>query len=119
MAKQPSTRVIPTPLEVLRVLPRIGLHLLLPAMVIGAVGGSLFDLLLRHEGYPLAMAGLLIGPVVFATVINALERLDQAHAARMTVLTEAYQRAETAKRQARAKRQGELVKFEEHRAKRR
>jgi hypothetical protein len=109
---------IPTPLDVLRVLPRCGLNLLLPAMVTGAVWGSLVDVLLGHTGYPVAMAGLVIGPVGFGFAINALHRREEEWREDMAAL-EAYRKAEDEKRRQAAERRGELVKLDEHRAPRR
>lgn len=114
----PSGRVVPTLPEVLRALPRVGLHLLLPAMVIGAFGGSLLDLLLGNGSF-LTLVGVVAGPVVFAFAINGLEDSDQAHSDKLVALAEAYRRDENTKRRTAAEDRGELVKFEEHRARRR
>ncbi|SFI21393.1 hypothetical protein [Jannaschia pohangensis] len=117
MKRAPFT--IPGPLEVLRVLPKVGLHLLLPAMVLGAVFGSLFDLLMTHSGYPVALAGLVLGPVVFAFAINGITRADEAYAEKMAAYAESYRKAENAKRTIAAQERGDLVQLEEHRARRR
>ncbi|WP_371153327.1 hypothetical protein [Jannaschia sp. 2305UL9-9] len=114
----PSGRVVPTPLEVLRALPRVGLHLLLPAMVVGAFGGSLLDLLLGWDRLA-TLCGIVVGPVAFAIAINVLERLDDAHTDKMVALAEAYRRDETEKRRAAADKRGELMKFDDFRGKRR
>ena len=112
-------RTIPSPFDILRVLPRVGLHLFLPAVVVGAIGGSLLDLVMAHEGYPLAMVGVVLGPVGFALAINALERADAAHVDEMMALAEAYRREETEKRRRVATARGELIQFEDQRARRR
>ncbi|PWJ20853.1 hypothetical protein [Jannaschia seohaensis] len=108
--------MIPTPLDVLRVLPRCGMQLLIPAMGCGAVAGSLLDLLFGHDGYPLAMAGVIVGPVLFGFAINVLERAEAAFRDDEAAAMEAYRLAETEKRRAAAERRGELVKLDEHRA---
>ncbi|TFL18229.1 hypothetical protein [Jannaschia formosa] len=110
---------IPTPLDVLRLLPRCGTQLLIPAMGCGTVVGSLLDLLLGHQGYPLAMAGLIVGPVAFGFAINALERAEAAFREDEAAAMEAYRIAETEKRREAAQRRGDLVKLDEHRAPRR
>lgn len=88
-------------------------------MVIGAVGGSMLDLLLAHDGYPLAMAGVILGPVGFALAINALERADAEHTEEMVALAEAYRHEENEKRRKAAAAKGELIRFEDHRNRRR
>ena len=107
---------VPSPLDVLRVLPQLGLNLVLPAMVVGAVQGSMVDILLGHDGYPLAKVGVVLGPVIFAFTINALHRREDEWTDEMAALSEAYRKEETRKRQEAATARGELVKLDEHRA---
>ncbi|WP_308914874.1 hypothetical protein [Jannaschia sp. LMIT008] len=111
--------IIPSPLDVLRALPRIGLHLAAPAMVMGAVCGSLVDLLLGHSGYPLAIAGVVAGPVAFALAINALHRAEDAHRDDMADMAERYRQTQTKERMAAARRRGELIELNERRPARR
>ncbi|MGB3407853.1 MAG: hypothetical protein WBA67_10200 [Jannaschia sp.] len=106
-------------LAALRAMPWLGAHLLLPALVIGAVGGSAFDLLLGHERYVLASAGVVLGPVAFALAVNALERADAAHEQDMAALAERYREEQDDLRRAAAQARGELVRFEDYRARRR
>jgi hypothetical protein len=109
---------VPSPLDVIRLLPRCGLHLVVPAMGVGAVWCSMLDILLGHEGYPLAMAGLVLGPVAFGLAINALHRREDDWREDVAAI-EAYRLAEDEKRRAAAEARGELVKLEDHRAARR
>jgi hypothetical protein len=102
---------IPTPLDVLRVLPRCGLQLVVPAMAVGAVWCSMLDILLGHEGYPLAMAGLVLGPVAFGLAINALHRAE-ARARTYLPDPDAYRATETAKRLEAARTSGVILPFE-------
>ncbi|MEL7182933.1 MAG: hypothetical protein AAFY65_05150 [Pseudomonadota bacterium] len=105
--------MIPGPMDVFRVLPKLGLNLVVPALVIGAVMGSMVDVILGSDGYPVAMLGTLLGPLGFALGINALDR-----AARLEVEApdpDAYRRAETEKRKQAAHARGELVNLDEHR----
>ena len=88
-----------------------GLRLLLPAIVIGAFGGNLLDMLLWDGAYPLTKAGIVVGPAVFALSMNALSRWERARAGE-EIVPEAYRRAETEKRMAAAQGRGELVRFE-------
>jgi hypothetical protein len=116
--RRPIPRV-PHPFEVFRALPKVGVGLMLPAVVMGAFGGSLLDLLLGNRGYLLAMAGVIVGPVAFGLAINALERSEDDAEARMAATMEAYRRTETERRRAAATARGDLVRLDEHRAGRR
>jgi hypothetical protein len=109
---------IPTPLDVIRVLPRCGLQLVVPAMGVGAVWCSMLDILLGHEGYPLAMAGLVLGPVAFGLAINALHRREGEWRDDVAAI-EAYRVAEDEKRRQAAERRGELVALDERRTRKR
>ena len=109
---------IPTPLDVLRVLPRLGAQLIVPSMCVGAVWCSMLDIMLGHDGYPFAMAGLVLGPVAFGLAINALHRREDAWRDDVAAM-EAYRLAEDDKRRAAAEARGELVRLDERRAGRR
>jgi hypothetical protein len=89
----------------------LGVRLILPAMVYGAVGGSLIDMLAGFEGWPAARLGVVLGPVGFALAINWLERAEAEWRASTRVDVEAYRRAETLNRMRAARAQGELVRF--------
>ncbi len=106
---------IPHPWEVIRALPRIGFHLLLPAMVVGAFGGGVLDVLFASDGYPLAKVGTLLGPLVFAAALNGLERAEARCRTEVSDETDAYRRKETDRRLAAARGRGELVRFEDKR----
>lgn len=110
---------VPNPLDVLRALPLVGLHLLIPAMVMGSVFGSLIDILLGHDGYPLAMVGVIGGPVVFGLAINALQRCERARDADDVAWMEAYRLEETEKRRSAARGRGDLIDLHERRTPRR
>jgi hypothetical protein len=101
---------VPGPMEVLRLLPGLGINLVLPAMVMGAVAGSLLDLLLGHDGYVLAKVGILAGPLIFAVSINALHRAE-ARARTHLPNPDAYRAAETAKRMEAARKSGAVIPF--------
>jgi hypothetical protein len=88
----------------------LGLQMVLPAMVCGAVFGSLFDMLLGLDGWPMTKAGVIAGAGGFALAINGLERAARRER-RWEIDLDAYRRAETARRLAAAKGRGELVRF--------
>ncbi|MBM2576622.1 hypothetical protein JQC91_09925 [Jannaschia sp. Os4] len=91
---------------------KLGVRLILPALVIGAVWGGLVDLLLWDGArYVMAWAGLVIGPAGFALAINALERREMERAGPSAQEMEAAYRAEVARRMAAAEARGDLVRF--------
>ena len=107
-----EVRVVWAPL--LRRLSRAdwGLRGVLPAMVAGAVFGSLWDMMLWDDAYPMAKVGALAGPVALALLINALARADAARRAEAAAWVDAWRREETARRMAAARGRGELLRFE-------